>query len=113
MMNPRQTIPNLIPPTPRDRRAQYNMNTRIYNESGAAIRDPGTFAFMFTNIGDTTAEVNGVVIFPGTVVSVLGDSRTVACPFEGYEYVGNITIKFTGVIGASPAVELVTLYYPQ
>jgi hypothetical protein len=109
---PTQTIPTLKPPIPKEKRSHYNSNTRIYNRSGAIVRDPGTFAFMVTNTGDRIAVVNGMTLYPGTPGSVLGDSRTIATAFEGYEYVGNITLSFTGA-GTAPAVEVVTLFYPQ
>jgi hypothetical protein len=107
----RQTIPTLQKPTS-EARKQYNMETRIYYKAGQALRDKGTFAFMATNIGDKIAVVNGITLYPGTPGSLLGDSRTVGIAFEGYEYVGNIDIKFTGA-GTAPALELVTLFYPS
>lgn len=69
------------------------------------------FAFMFTNIGDTIAAVNGMVIFPSaTPLTALGDSRTVGA-HENEIYKGNITLSFPGALGANPLVEIVQLFY--
>lgn len=88
----------------------YNINVLTYSESGQIIRVPGTFAFMFTNIGDTVARVNGMVIFPAAVPgTTLGDSRTVS-GHEDELYMGNITLAFDPG-GAAPLVEIVQSFY--
>lgn len=88
----------------------YNTVTQIYSENAYIPVADNCFAFMFTNVGGTIADVNGMVIFPSaTPATALGDSRTIA----GHEldvYTGNITLSFrTG--GTNPAVEVVQLYY--
>lgn len=90
---------------------KFNQSVQIYSKSGQVIRVPRCFAFMFTNVGDTTCRVNGMVVYPGDPVNkILGDSRTVAVAQDNVEYVGNITVAFdTG--GAAPAVEIVQLFY--
>jgi hypothetical protein len=68
---------------------------------------------MFTNVGDTAAEVEGMVTFPSaTPTTSLGDSRTLAA-HELEVYVGNITVSFRAPVGAAPAVEIVQLYYTE
>lgn len=93
-------------------RRMYNMTVQAYTQ---ALRVPvakGCFAFMFTNIGDTIATVNGLVIFPSaTPATSLGDSRTIAA-HENEIYTGDITLAFQPTGGATnPNVELVQLYY--
>lgn len=89
----------------------YNMTVQIYDSNQYVTVAKGCFAFMFTNVGDTTATVNGMVVFPSaTPTTALGDSRTIS----GHEYdvyTGNITLSFRPVIGATPLVEIVQLYY--
>lgn len=104
-----QTIPTLVPPQTVATTKKFNMQARIYTTSKLATVDPGTFAFMFTNTGNRIARVNNMIVYPGTVGSILGDSRSVASP-NGDVYAGNIQITFEGA-GNNPLLEVVTLYY--
>lgn len=89
----------------------YNMTVQVYTENEQVTVSRNCFAFMFTNVGDTTATVNGMVIFPSaTPLTALGDSRTIAA-HELDIYTGNITLSFRPVIGPAPGVEIVQLYY--
>lgn len=89
----------------------YNMTVQLYSENTYVPVAGGCFAFMFTNVGDTIAEVNGMVIFPSaTPGTSLGDSRTIAA-HEFDFYTGNITLSFRAPVGAAPSVELIQLYY--
>lgn len=88
----------------------FNINVQVYSESQQVTRAKDTFAFMFTNIGDTPARVNGMVIFPALVPgTTLGDSRTVS-GHEDELYLGNITLAFDPG-GANPQVEVVQSFY--
>jgi hypothetical protein len=65
---------------------------------------------MFTNVGDTNAAVNDMVVFPSaTPATALGDSRTISGHLLDV-YSGNINLSFTPG-GTAPAVEIVQLYY--
>lgn len=91
----------------------YNMTVQAYNSNEFIPVARGCFAFMFTNIGDTTATVNGMVVFPSaTPTTALGDSRTIAA-HENEIYTGNITLSFRAPLGADPMVEVVQLFYVQ
>lgn len=91
----------------------YNKTVQVYTENEYIPVAKGCFAFMFTNIGDTTAVVEGMVIFPSaTPTTSLGDSRTIAA-HELEVYTGNITLSFRAPVGAAPAVEIVQLYYTE
>lgn len=88
----------------------YNDSTLVYVVGGEIAKMDGLFAFMFTNLGDDTAWVNGKVIFPSaTPGTALGDSRTISGHL-GDLYKGNITLKFAGV-GVAPSVEICQLFY--
>lgn len=88
----------------------WNLVVGTYQESKQVVVVDNCFAYMFTNIGDTIAEVNGMVIFPNaTPATGLGDSRTVGAHLLDL-FKGNITLKFRG-IGAAPNVEIVQLHY--
>lgn len=89
----------------------YNMTVAIYTTSQSVIVVPNCFAFMFTNIGDTIARVNGMVIFPNTNPATgLGDSRSISGHLLDL-YLGNITLSFATPLGAAPTVEIVQLFY--
>lgn len=91
----------------------YDMTVQIYSENTYIPVVRGCFAFMFTNVGDTTATVKGMVIFPSaTPATALGDSRTIA-GHKADIYKGTMDLSFRGVIGAAPAVEVVQLYYVE
>jgi hypothetical protein len=89
----------------------YNMTVQVYTQNQSVPVARNCFAFMFTNVGDTTATVEGMVVFPSaTPLTALGDSRTIAA-HEFDIYTGNITISLRGVVGPAPGVEIVQLYY--
>lgn len=92
-------------------RRAYNMTVQVYTQNERVPVSRNCFAFMFTNVGDTTATVSGMVIFPSaTPLTALGDSRTIAA-HELDIYTGEITLSFRPVIGVLPGVEIVQLYY--
>ena len=69
------------------------------------------FAVMFTNIGDTTARLNGMVIFPSaTPTTALGDSRTISGHWLDI-FKGNLRLAFDVPGGATPLVEIVQFFY--
>lgn len=89
----------------------YNETVQVYVLNTYVPVAKGCFAYMFTNVGDTAATVNGMVIFPSaTPLTALGDSRTIAA-HRNEIYTGNITLSFRAPVGAAPAVEIVQLYY--
>ncbi len=91
----------------------YNMTVQVYRENTSITVSKGCFAFMFTNVGDTEASVNGLVVFPSaTPATVLGDSRTIAA-HELEVYTGNLTLSFAAPVGAAPGVEVMQLYYTE
>lgn len=91
---------------------KYNLYALIYNTPQQIPVAKGCFAYMFTNVGDTIATVNGMVIFPSaTPTASLGDSRTIAA-HENEIYTGNLTLAFLPTVGATtPNVEIVQLFY--
>jgi len=89
----------------------YNMDVQVYSANMYVPPAQNLFAFMFTNVGDTTATVNGMRVFPSaTPLTALGDSRTIA-GHEGDIYKGNITLSFAAPVGALPQIEIVQLFY--
>lgn len=89
----------------------YNMTVQVYSENAYITVAKNCFAFMFTNVGDTIATIQGMVIFPSTTpATALGDSRTIAA-HELEVYTGDMNLSFRTPVGVAPAVEVVQLYY--
>lgn len=106
----RQTIPTL---TTLDNATLkgFNFIARTYNVSGPILVDQKTFAFMFTNLGNVPAEVNGVKIYPGDPGVTLGDSRSVGTPSPDMEFKGQLNVVFLASANVNTLIEVVTLYY--
>lgn len=86
------------------------MSTGLYSKAGTIPVQDGCFAFMFTNVGDTTAYVNGMVVYPSsTPTTALGDSRSISAHVTDL-YMGNINLRFSGA-GTNPQIEIVQLFY--
>jgi hypothetical protein len=89
----------------------WNYSAALYSSAQQVIVVENCFAFMFTNLGDTTATVNGMTIFPSaTPATSLGDSRSLAGHLMDL-YKGLLTLAFIQPLGAAPLVEIVQLYY--
>jgi hypothetical protein len=94
----------------------YNKTVQIYTQNTYIPVAKGCFSFQFTNIGDTTANVDGMVVFPSpTPNAALGDSRTIGA-HQNEVYTGIINLSFAVVgspfpVGTTPAVEVVQLFY--
>jgi len=92
------------------RKDGYNITVNTYSVAQFIPVQRGCTGFMFTNTGDTIAQVNGMVIYPGNPGTLIGDSRSVA-GHKNDVYKGNIQLKFVAPIGALPSVEIVQLFY--
>lgn len=90
----------------------YDMNVQVYVRPLRITVMRGCTSFMFTNVGDVIARVNGMVIFPSlTPLTSLGDSRTIGA-HELDTYSGNIDLLFeVPTAGINPRVEIVQVYY--
>jgi hypothetical protein len=87
----------------------YDMVLEIAVQNGQIIRHQDCFAFMFTNVGDVTAWVNGMVVYPASGANALGDSRSVSGN-PGQLYKGKIEVSFDpNTTGTNPAIEIVQL----
>ncbi len=90
---------------------QWNKTVQIYSENAYIPVAKNCFAVMFTNVGNTIADVEGMVIFPSlTPATSLGDSRTLSA-HELEVYTGSLNLSFRAPVGTLPAVEIVQLYY--
>lgn len=87
----------------------YNITVTIYNTSQWVAVQKGCSGIMFTNVGADPVEVNGMICYPGTIGSVLGDSRSIG-NHKNDVYKGNLSVKFAGT-GTNPAVEIVQVFY--
>lgn len=108
-----QTIPDKLqlPDTRTATRPKYNWNVKNVYEPLQIIREAGTFALMFTNLGDSIANVNGKVLYPGTVGAIQGDSFSIGIDMQNFEFSGIINVAFSGGSGVQNNLEVVTLFY--
>lgn len=89
----------------------WNMSALQYVKGDRIKVQKNCFAFMFTNIGDTVALVNDMIIFPNaTPLTAVGDSRSVAGHWLDL-YKGKLLLAFQAPIGGAPKVEIVQLFY--
>lgn len=89
----------------------WNMTVQEYVESGQIVKVENCFGFMFTQIGDTIARVNGMVVFPSaTPNTALGDSRSCSGHLLDL-YKGLINLSFQAPVGANPRIEFVQFFY--
>jgi hypothetical protein len=97
-----------------------NLQARVWNFTATNYSGPtdiilvkNVFAFMFTNIGDTKAFINGIVVFPSaTPTTALGDSRSLAGHTMDL-FKGVMRLSFVNPGGAAPLVEVVQLFYAE
>jgi hypothetical protein len=91
----------------------YNITVAPYTSSQDVPVVERCNGYTVTNVGDTIAEVNGMVIFPSaTPATDLGDSRSVGGNV-GEIYRGNIRLLFRQPLGANPAVEIIQKFYTK
>lgn len=91
---------------------RWNMSVNLYNQSQQVVRVDNCFGFMFTNVGDVIAAVNGMRIFPNANPATgLGDSRGVSGHWLDL-YAGIINLSFQNpTLGVAPLVEIVQFFY--
>ena len=92
---------------------KFNIAVTLVTQSGFIDVVENCKGFMFTNLGDTIADVNGMVVFPSvTPATILGDSRSIGADKNDI-YAGNIKVLFRVPLGATPLLEIVQIFYPN
>lgn len=89
---------------------RYNITVNTYNQSGVIEIIPRCNGLTVTNIGDDTVTVKGMVLYPGTVGSILGDSRSIGGNANEILYEKRLSISFAGV-GVAPNIEVIQKYF--
>jgi len=92
---------------------------RKYNTTGAQLYYQSKYVdvvklcngFTATNVGGAIVRVNEAILYPGTIGTNLGDSRTFGGN-EGEIYVGTIRVSFDPA-GPNPAVEIIQKFYVE
>jgi len=82
----------------------YNISVAIVNKSGFVPVMDNCNSWMVTNTGADIVEVNGMILYPGTVGTNLGDSKTIGGN-QNEVYKGNIIVAFRTLV--APALEIV------
>lgn len=90
---------------------KYNVAVTTVYTSG--VKDVVKFcnSFTVTNTGDDIVRVNDMILYPGTIGTSLGDSRSIGGN-EGEIYCGNIRVQFDGV-GLNPSLEIIQKFYNE
>lgn len=89
----------------------YNIAVGTYNSSQVVPLVDNCIGYMFTNLGDTIATVNEMIVFPSaTPATALGDSRTIMA-HKGDIFKGQLKLSIRQPINAAPLVEIVQLSY--
>lgn len=87
----------------------WNMTVEIVTQAKQLDVQKNCFSFMFTNLGNTQAFLNDIVVFPSAgFPNALGDSRSISGHVLDI-YKGNMTVKFGA--GATPRLEVIQLFY--
>jgi hypothetical protein len=89
---------------------KWNFDVTIQRKSAQVIRTNNCFAIMFTNVGDTIAFLNGIIVYPGVVGTSLGDSRALSGHVLDM-FVGLLNVAFQAPVNANPALEIIQLFY--
>lgn len=89
----------------------YNIAVGLYSSSQIVPVVDGCIGFMFTNVGDTIAFINDMIIHPSALpATILGDSRSVMA-HKGDIYKGQLKLTIAQPIGVLPLVEIVQIFY--
>jgi hypothetical protein len=96
----------------------WNESISDYTGSKAIIVQEGAFAFTFSNVGDTMARINGILLFPSTTpLLTRGDSITIGAHVLDV-YKGNINLSFDVApslypVGVAPHIQVIQLFYAK
>lgn len=88
---------------------KYNIAVNNYNSSQMIEIVDNCNSYTVTNLGDSTATVGGMVLFPGTIGSVIGDSRTVGGNLGEIISEKRLPVSFTG--GTTNNLEVIQKFY--
>lgn len=90
-------------------RQYFDQFTEIVNKSGVHEVVENCNSITFTNIGADIVTVDGKVLFPGTVGSILGDSISIGGNQNEVYNRKIITIAFTTTV--NPQLEIIQKYF--
>lgn len=68
--------------------------------------------FTVTNTGDNIVRVNEMILYPGTIGTILGTSRSIGGN-EGEIYIGNIRVAFAQPNTALQQIEIIQKFYVE
>ena len=88
---------------------KYNIAVNTYSASQMVEIVENCNSYTATNLGDSTCTVGGMVLFPGTIGSIIGDSRTVGGNAGEVISERRLPISFTG--GTTNNLEVIQKYY--
>ena len=86
----------------------YNISVVTVQKSGFVNIITNCNSWMVTNTGADIVDVNDMILYPGTVGTILGDSKTIGGNKDEV-YKGNIKVSFRTLV--NPALEIVQKAY--
>lgn len=90
---------------------KFNITVSNYTVSKIVDIEKDCSAWTATNIGDTTVQVNGIILFPSvTPLTVLGDGVSIGGNKDEI-YFGRLNVSFIQPIGAAPQVQIIQKFY--
>lgn len=89
----------------------FNYTVNTYAQTARIEVEKYCNAITFTNTGDTIARVDGMVLYPGTPGTSLGDSRTIGGNLGEILHKKEIVLQFDNPAGANPQVEIIQKFY--
>src|SRR5262245_24856278 len=99
------------PPVTRQALLRWDMMVTTLKASGWFDIPRNCNGFMVTNTGDVIVQVNDQLLYPGTIGTSLGDSKSFGGNY-GEVYVGKLKLAFANpTAGVQPAVEVVYKVY--
>lgn len=90
-------------------RVKYNITVNTYTAPMQITRESLCNGATITNTGDKTARINNILLYPGVIGSVLGDSVSIGGN-ENEIYTGQLTLSFEGA-GANPSVQVIQKFF--
>ena len=92
---------------------RYNYQVNVYTQTQRVEVVQSCNSITITNIGDTIATVDGMILYPGTPGTSLGDSRTIGGNQAEILHKKEIVLQFDVPVGASPKIEIIQKFYTR
>lgn len=87
----------------------WSFTVSLYSASQLVSIQAGCFAIMVTNTGADIVRVNGIILYPGTVGTNLGDAKAIGGHNGNILLQGILKVAFQTTV--APELEIIQTYY--